>query len=107
MTVTQIDLPTRGVLPQVRVAQGLLLVAVLLAVGKFVLPEALIRPPAWLVWPFADWINAGFSFAQNELGLMALTRTFAGGVEWLLDVTANLLYGKNRWPKLGPIPWSV
>ncbi|MEM9270751.1 MAG: ABC transporter permease subunit, partial [Pseudomonadota bacterium] len=58
-------------------------------------------------WPFADWINAGFSFAQNELGLMALTRAFAGGVEWLLDVTANLLYGKNRWPKLGPIPWSV
>ena len=23
------------------------------------------------------------------------------------EVTANLLYGKARWPRLGPIPWTV
>jgi len=25
----------------------------------------------------------------------------------LLDATANLLYGKRRWPFLGPIPWTA
>ena len=97
-----LEVPTR-----IRVAQAILALAVVLAVAKNVLPAGLVRPPDWLVWPFADWINAAFSFAQNELGLMALTRAFARGVEWLLDVSANLLYGKNRWPRVGPIPWSV
>lgn len=87
---------------------GLLLaIALGLALGKPVLPSGLIRPPEWLVQPFADWINAAFYFLQNDLGLMALTRAFSGVVEWLLDVTANLLYGKSRWPNIGPIPWVV
>ena len=87
---------------------GLLLaLAVLLALGKVLLPDGLIRPPDWLVQPFADWINAAFYFLQNDLGLMALTRAFSDVVEWLLDVTANLLYGKSRWPNIGPIPWIV
>ena len=25
----------------------------------------------------------------------------------MLDTTANLLYGKRRWPNLGPIPWTA
>ncbi len=90
-----------------RVWQGLLIAAVLLAAGQALLPPGLIRPPDWAVIPFADWINAAFSYAQNELGLMTVTRAFAAGVEWCLDVTANLLYGRNRWPRIGPIPWSV
>ena len=81
--------------------------ALALTLGKALLPEGLIRPPEWLVQPFATWINAVFSFLQNELGLMALTRAFSEVVEWLLDVTANLLYGKNRWPSIGPVPWGV
>lgn len=88
-------------------AAGILAVALCLALGKLLLPEGLIRPPAWLVLPFADWINAAFYFLQNDLGLMALTRAFSDVVEWLLDVTANLLYGKSRWPNIGPIPWVV
>lgn len=92
---------TRGV------AVLLLALAVLLAFGKVLLPEGLIRPPEWLVLPFADWINAAFYFLQNDLGLMALTRAFSDVVEWLLDVTANLLYGKSRWPNIGPVPWVV
>lgn len=92
---------TRGV------AVLLLALAVLLAFGKVLLPEGLIRPPEWLVQPFADWINAAFYFLQNDLGLMALTRAFSDVVEWLLDVTANLLYGKSRWPNIGPVPWVV
>jgi len=90
-----------------RAWQGLLVAAILLAVGQVFLPAGLVRPPDWLVIPFADWINTAFYYAQNELGLMEFTRAFAAGVEWCLDVTANLLYGRNRWPRIGPIPWSA
>ncbi len=90
-----------------RIAAALLLAAALLTLGRNVLPEALIRLPEALVVPFADWINAAFNFAQNDLGLMAVTRAFSDVVEFCLDVTANLLYGKSRWPRLGPIPWTV
>ncbi len=89
------------------VARLLLAMAVGLVIGRALLSEGLIRPPEWLVQPFADWINAAFYFLQNDLGLMALTRAFSDVVEWLLNVTANLLYGKSRWPNIGPIPWGV
>lgn len=89
------------------IALALLALAVGLALAKVLLPQGLIRPPDWLIVPFADWINAAFSFLQNDLGLMAVTRAFSDVVEWLLDVTANLLYGKSRWPNIGPIPWTV
>lgn len=88
-------------------ARLILALAVGLVLAKTLLPAGLIRPPEWLVMPFADWINGVFYFLQNDLGLMTLTRAFSEVVEWLLDVTANLLYGKNRWPNLGPIPWGV
>ena len=89
------------------IALAILALAVGLALAKVLLPQGLIRPPDWLVLPFADWINVTFSFLQNDLGLMAVTRAFSDVVEWLLDVTANLLYGKSRWPNIGPIPWTV
>lgn len=85
----------------------LLVAALVLALARGFLPEGLIRPPSWMILPLAEWINAFFAFLRNDLGLLGVTRSIAGGVEWLLDVTANLLYGKNRWPRLGPIPWSV
>lgn len=90
-----------------RGGQVLLVAALLLAVGKGVLPEGLVRPPAWMVLPFADWINWLFAVVKDDLGMIHVTRAFAGAVQWLLDVTANLLYGKNRWPGIGPIPWTV
>lgn len=90
-----------------RIGYALLLAAALLVLMKAALPEALVRPPQAMVLPLADWINTAFNFSRDELGLLALTRFFAGGVEWLLDVSANLLYGKSRWPRIGPIPWTV
>lgn len=81
--------------------------AILLALAHNVLPASLMRPADWLVWPFADWLNAAFSFAQNDLGLMSVTRFAASGIEAMLDVTGNLFYGKNRWPHLGPLPWTT
>lgn len=89
------------------VAWLLLAVAVLLLIGRNHLPGGLFRLPEAAVIPFADWINTGFNFLRDDLGLMTLTRAFADVVEFLLDITANLLYGKSRWPNLGPIPWVV
>ena len=86
---------------------GLLLLALALLLARPVLPEALIRLPEALVLPFADWFNDAFNFIKDDLGLIHVTRAFADGVEWLLDVSANLLYGKHRWPRLEPIPWTV
>ena len=91
---------TRGVLI-------LLVCSIAIAASRFWLPEWMIRPPGFLIWPFADWINSAFILFKDDLGLMQVTRAFAAGVEWLLDVTANLLYGRNRWPRIGPVPWTV
>lgn len=81
--------------------------ALLLTFGKPLLPPGLIRPAEWLLLPFADWINAVFDFLREDLGLIHVTRAFASGIEAALDLTGNLLYGRSRWPDLGPIPWVV
>lgn len=105
MTATLPQPPFR--LDQRRIALAILLSALVLVLARNVLPAGLVRLPEGLILPFADWLNRAFSFAQNDLGLMTLTRAFADGVEVCLDVTANLLYGKSRWPYVGPIPWVV
>ena len=85
----------------------LIAVAIFLAVLKPWLPDLLVRLPAVLVIPFSDAINVVFLFVKDDLGFIHVTRGIAGGVESLLDVTANLLYGKRRWPNVGPIPWTT
>ncbi|MDF3604785.1 ABC transporter permease subunit [Paracoccus sp. DMF-8] len=90
-----------------QVALILLALAAALALAKPYLPAGLIRPPEWAVVPFAAWFNAAFAFLRDDLGLIHVTRAIADAVQWCLDVTANLLYGKARWPRLGAIPWSV
>lgn len=92
---------------QKRIAQAFLLAALVLVVFQGALPTGLIRLPEGMILPFADWINAAFAFIRDDLGLMAFTRAFSDMVEFCLDVTANLLYGKSRWPHIGPIPWVV
>jgi glycine betaine/proline transport system permease protein len=105
MTATLPSPPLR--LDQKRIAQAILLAAIVLVVFRGVLPAGLVRLHEAMVLPFADWINAVFNFARDDLGLMAFTRAFSDVVEFCLDVTANLLYGKSRWPQIGPIPWVV
>ena len=70
------------------------------------LPQTLFRLPEAFVPPFATWLDTLFNFVKDDLGLLTLTRTLTDGLELLLDATANLLFGKNRWPHLGPLPWS-
>ncbi len=85
---------------------GLLALAVLLTLAKPLLPEGLIRLPEWHpIWAF--YMDAWFSWLQNDLGLIHVTRTIAGWIGFLIDSAANLLYGKSRWPRLDAIPWSV
>jgi glycine betaine/proline transport system permease protein len=86
-------------------AMTLLGLAVLLAFLKPVLPAIALRLPDTAVLPYDHWFQALFDFIKDDLGLIRVTRTVSAGLEWLLDITANLLYGKNRWPYLGPVPW--
>ena len=83
-----------------------MLLSLFKAVG--LLPDWLNRLPEEWIPPAAQWLDAVFSFVQNDLGLIHVTRFIAEGpLEFLLDATANLLYGKRRWPFLGPIPWAA
>ncbi len=73
-----------------------------------ILPPWLHRIPEALIPPTAEVLDVVFAFVQNDLGLIYVTRFIAEGpLEFLLDATANLLYGKRRWPNLGPIPWTA
>ena len=85
----------------------LIALAIALVLLKPWLPEFLVRLPDALFMPFAHVINFLFEFIKDDLGFIHVTRAVAGGVEWLLDITGNLLYGKRRWPDVGPIPWST
>ncbi len=87
----------------------LLAVGVLLALAHMagVLPAWLVRLPEEVIPPTAVVLDQVFAFVQNDLGLIHVTRALAQGLEYLLDGTGNILYGKNRFPYIGPIPWSA
>ena len=89
------------------IAAAFFLVALIFLLTKGLLPSWLIRIPEALVPPLAVWLDLIFNFIKDDLHLIDLTRAISGGLEVLLDITANLLYGRNRWPKLGPIPWAA
>jgi len=101
---TDIEKPGQS---RTRVALILLTIAVILAIAKPILPQGLIRIPDWAILPWDVWLQGLFDFVKDDLGLIHLTRTISGGLEWLLDITGNLLYGRRRWPNLGPIPWTA
>ncbi|MBY4891977.1 ABC transporter permease subunit [Rhodobacteraceae bacterium N5(2021)] len=83
--------------------------AIALTIAQYagVLPAVLHRLPETAIPPFADWLDIIFNFIKDDLGLLTLTRFLTEGLEWILDVTGNLLFGRRRWPYLGPIPWAA
>ncbi|MEL6794365.1 MAG: glycine/betaine ABC transporter permease, partial [Pseudomonadota bacterium] len=81
--------------------------ALLLTVLRPWLPEGLIRPPEWFLLPWRDWIDTVFNYVTYELGFIEVTRFLSGGLEFILDAVANVLYGRARWPRLEPIPWTA
>ena len=87
------------------IAFGALMLSVLHATDN--LPAALVRLDESLVPPFALWLDAIFNYIKDDLGLLVLTRTLTNGLEILLDASANVFYGKRRWPYIGPIPWAA
>ena len=70
------------------------------------LPDVLHRLPAQLVPPLANVLDAVFNFVKDDLHLIDLTRFLTGILQWLIDASSNIFYGKRRWPNLEPIPWT-
>ena len=87
------------------IAFGALMLTALHAMDS--LPAGLVRLDESLVPPFALWLDAMFNYIKDDLGLLVLTRTLTDGLEILLDASANIFYGKRRWPYIGPIPWAA
>ncbi len=93
-----------------RVAIWMVFAAVLMTIMQYagLLPVWLNRLPETWIPPFSIWLDAGFNFVRTDLGLEKLTRWFAEGpLQFMLDTSANLLYGKRRWPNFEQIPWSA
>lgn len=102
-----LSLPSKDGRKAPNLALVLLTLAVLSAMARPFLPEFLLRVPEWAILPYDHWLQGFFDFIKDDLGLMTLTRAISALLEWFLDMTANLLYGKNRWPYLGPLPWTA
>ena len=110
VTTADITVSEAGASRQTLILRALLGTALLLAALKAlgVLPAFLDRLPDSWIPPTAQWLDVAFSFVQNDLGLIHVTRWFAEGpLQFMLDTMANLLEGKRRWPNLGPIPWPA
>lgn len=92
-----------------QVALFLTAVAIFLTILQYtgVLPAWLHRLPETMIPNFAGWLDAVFTFVKDDLGLLALTRFLTGGLEWLLDFSGNIFFGKRRFPNIGPIPWTA
>ena len=90
-----------------RIAQVLFGLAVVLTILRPWLPDGLVRPPEWWLLPWRDWIDAIFNYVTFELGFIEVTRFLSGGLEFVLDAVANILYGRARWPRLEAVPWTA
>jgi glycine betaine/proline transport system permease protein len=71
------------------------------------LPPWLHRLPEAIIPNFAAVLDAVFNFVKDDLGLLAFTRFLTEGLEWLLDFSANIFFGKRRFPNIGPVPWTA
>ncbi|MEH6740558.1 MAG: ABC transporter permease subunit [Sulfitobacter sp.] len=104
-------LPSHIKKPLTRGQWSLVLVGVAILVSALqwmnVLPAWLHRLPEAMIPNFALWLDAIFNFVKDDLGLLKLTRFLTGGLEWMLDVSGNIFFGKRRWPNLGPVPWTA
>lgn len=110
MTATTTEAATTApALPRKTLGLAMIGLAVMMTLLHYagLLPAWLHRLPEAIIPPFATWLDAIFNFIKDDLGLLALTRLLTDGLEVVLDATANLLFGKRRWPNIGPIPWSA
>ncbi len=110
MTATTTSIPVnRQPLGRGQSALIMVSIAILLTAMQFagLLPAWLHRLPEAAIPNFAGWLDTAFNFVKDDMGLLVLTRTLTEGLEWLLDVSGNIFFGKRRWPNIGPIPWTA
>ena len=109
MTDSVAPSPTvRPVTPRNPIVVGLVAFALLLTLLQYagLLPAWLHRLPEQFVPPLAVWLDAIFNFVKEDLHLLDLTRFLTGILQWMIDATSNILFGKRRWPNFEPIPWT-
>jgi glycine betaine/proline transport system permease protein len=110
MTVATTTLPTPPrTYSNAQIALACVAVACGLTILQYlgVLPAWLHRLPEAIIPNFAGALDTIFNFVKDDLGLLALTRFLTEGLEWLLDFSANIFYGKRRFPNIGPVPWTA
>lgn len=109
MAVLSTNAPTKAMWSRNKIAAAIAIAAIVVTSLQYIglLPAWLHRLPEEWIPPFAGWLDAFFNFVKDDLGLLVLTRFLTEQLQFLLDSTANLLFGKRRWPNLGPIPWSA
>lgn len=92
-----------------QIALAFVAAAVVLTILQYIglLPAWMHRLPEAIIPNFASVLDTVFNFVKDDLGLLALTRFLTEGLEWLLDFSANIFFGKRRFPNIGPIPWTA
>ncbi len=92
-----------------QIAIGFVGTAIIMTILQYLglLPGWLHRLPETIIPNFAGWLDTIFNFVKDDLGLLALTRFLTEGLQWLLDASGNIFFGKRRWPFIGPIPWTA
>ncbi len=108
MSDMQLSSSDSATLPKSKIVLGLLAFAVVLTLARYagLLPDWLHRLPEQLVPPLANILDAIFNFVKDDLHLLDLTRFLTGILQWMIDVSSNLFYGKRRWPNLEAVPWT-
>ncbi|MEN8746858.1 ABC transporter permease subunit [Marivita sp.] len=110
MTVASTTLPTSlRSFGNAQIALACVAVALCLTIVQYLglLPPWLHRLPEAIIPNFAAVLDAVFNFVKDDLGLLAFTRFLTEGLEWLLDFSANIFFGKRRFPNIGPVPWTA
>ena len=102
-----VEAPKRALPRTVSIGLGFLLLALALLVLKPFLPAWVTRLPEAVILPWANWLDIGFDWVQNDLGLIHVTRQISGWLGFFIDAAANILYGKSRWPRLEALPWTA
>lgn len=102
-----VEAPTRVMPRTVSFGLACLVVAAVILLLKPVLPGWVTRLPEAVILPWATWLDAGFDWLQNDLGLIVVTREISSWLGFFIDAAANILYGKSRWPRLEALPWTA
>ena len=91
-----------------KMVYGLLGFALILTLTRYagLLPDWLHRLPQQFIPPTASWLDTIFNFIRDDLHLIDFTRFLTGILQWLIDVSSNIFYGKRRWPNFDGIPWT-